>query len=148
MAGPSLRLDRSRDYATVHGDTPVAIFAMQDGLPFGPDEELVTSILTEEQKAIVERRLSKMKPKPKKDAGSDQAEAGGLLDVTGDAINFVSWLKGLQRYPLKNLFEEARRRWSKNFTTVNDLIEFLVFDQQVASLDEVSQEVLSRGDAP
>jgi hypothetical protein len=156
MAGPSLRLDRSRDYATVHGETEVPIHAFQDGLPFGPDGELVESALSDEQKAIVERKLARIRAsKPKvKDAGSEPNPAGppgaGQSNAPGinDAINFESWLRGLERHTPQALFAEARARWSRSFSNLTDLVEFLVYDQKVIAADEVSPDILPRGNEP
>lgn len=138
MSAPVITLDRSREFATVHGEGITHAFE-QDGLPFNHQGRLVMELVTKDKRPLVEKklkRLSKLETSGTK--GVEEADVS-IDDDAGDGsdINFEAWLKDQVKYQQHELFKEARRRFSKTFTNYRDLAEFLVFDENVCSPEDV-----------
>lgn len=133
---PTITLDRSRVFATVHGEGLTHAFE-QDGLPFDHQGRIVMERVPPEKRDVVERklkRLSRIEDSPGK-AASDSNDDGDAAD--GSDMNFEAWLKDEAKYPQHEVFKEAKKRYSKVFTNYRDLAEFLVFDEKVCARDEV-----------
>lgn len=162
----NLKLDRSRDHATVHGEGATHAFE-QDGLPFDHQGELVMDLVRPEQMPFVQkklRRLAKLAgeapaptappPEPPSqgneskidgDAGDDDDDDDKDDNPASD-MNFEAWLKDEVKYQQHEVFKEARRRYNKVFTNYRDLAEFLVFEENVIGPDEVPTKLGPRGD--
>lgn len=143
MTGPKLQLDRSRAFATCHGEGLTHAFE-QDGLPFDHQGDLATSMVkTPAQKALVEkkmRRLVKLQagaPSSDPDLQEPPAPPDDDEGDEGTAMNFEAWLKDEVQYPQHEVFKEARRRFNKVFTNYKALAEFLVYEEQVLGPDDV-----------
>jgi hypothetical protein len=144
LTGPKLKLDRSRPFATCHGEGLTHAFE-QDGLPFDHQGELAMSMVkTPAQKALVEKKMRRL-VKLQAGAPSDDPDLQEPPtppdddDEGGDdtAMNFEAWLKDEVQYPQHEVFKEARRRFNKMFTNYKALAEFLVFEEQVLGPDDV-----------
>lgn len=144
MTGPKLKLDRSRPFATCHGEGLTHAFE-QDGLPFDHQGELAEKqVKTPAQKALVEkkmRRLVKLQAgAPSSDPDLQEPPTPPDDDDEGNEnaeMNFEAWLKDEVQYPQHVVFKEARRRFNKVFTNYKALAEFLVYDEQVLGPDDV-----------
>ncbi|HWW46321.1 MAG TPA: hypothetical protein VNZ94_00580 [Xanthobacteraceae bacterium] len=140
---PTLKLDRSRPYATVHGDGADGVAFYQDDLPFDFHGKLVAAKVPLHLREKVERKLLRL-AKLADTAGDELQNEGGPPDPTedddddpGTDVNFEAWLKDEIKYQPQVLFSEARRRFNKTFSDFGALAEFLVFDEQICGPDEV-----------
>lgn len=135
-----ITLDRSRAFATVHGEGITHAFE-QDGLPFNHHGRLVMELVPKEKRAIVEKkmkRLAKLESnEPKETVETDVAADDDAGDGDGSDINFEAWLKDEVKYQQHELFKEARKRFSKTFMNYRDLAEFLVFEENVCGPEDV-----------
>jgi hypothetical protein len=143
MASPTLKLDRSRTFATCHGENLTHAFE-QDGLPFNFQGELVARLITPEQKALVDKKLKRLAKLAGKAPGDEPAAPGDAAtsDEVSDAdasteMNFEQWLKDEVRYEPHAVFKEAKRRYSKNFSNYRDLAEFLVAEENICGPEDV-----------
>lgn len=143
MTGPKLKLDRSRYFATCHGEGMSHAFE-QDGLPFDHQGDLVLKqVKTDAQKALVEkklRRLAKLQAGAPKDDPDPETAPGPDEEDDAEAnseMNFEAWLKDEVQYPQHEVFKEAKKRFSKVFTNYKSLAEFLVFEEQILGPDDV-----------
>lgn len=137
-----IKLDRSRDFATVHGEGMTHAFE-QDGLPFDHHGSLVEALVPPDKQAMVEKKLRRLAKKV--DKGTDQPTSSDGDEAQGSDINFELWLKDEARYQPHELYNEARRRFSKNFSNLTDLAEFLVFDENVCPPEDVPTKLGQRG---
>lgn len=150
-------LDRTRKHASVHGEAEHGLAYKQDGLPFNAQGELIEVLVnTPEQKATLERKLKKLKhkrpaaPEPAKApaAAAPADEDDDEDDVSGDDdINFDAWARGIERYEWIVLQRAAKKRFSKVFTSKEQLIEFLVFDAKIIALADVADALRPKADA-
>lgn len=160
MTAPSIRLDRSRPVAEVHGEVEHGLTFIQDGLPFSNQGELIEALLTtDEQRETVEKKLRRLKklaeaqqepqPQSTSTAGNDDDEddeEGGDDDTeTSNDYNFEAWLRDEVRYIPGKLFKAARERFNRQFSTFADLAEFLVHDQKLMPAEQVPTK-LKRAD--
>lgn len=148
-------LDRTRKHASVHGEAEHGLAYKQDGLPFNAQGELIEALVnTPEQKATLERKLKKLKhkrPAVSEPAKEPTAAASGEAD-DDDApddydINFDAWARGIERYEWIVLQRAAKKRFSKVFTSKEQLIEFLVFDAKIIALADVADALRPKADA-
>jgi hypothetical protein len=161
-----LRLDRSKKYATVHGDRnlddPHACVAyMQDGLPYDAEGVLVPDNgATEARDVVIDNARVRFFPlytdemRAKRDRKIERIEQGlpkeevTELDATDDQeeasedVNLESWLRGEVRYPPFMIFAACKRRYSKSYSKFRDVIEDLVFDQKIVPEDQLSPDLL------
>lgn len=140
-------LDRTRKHASVHGEVEHGLAYKQDGLPFNAQGEIIEAlVVTPDQKATLERKLKKLKGKrqappeqPAATAPETDNDADDDEDKTSDDdVNFDAWARGIERYEWLTLQKVARKRFSKTFTSKEQLIEFLVFEEKVIALDDVT----------
>ena len=134
---PVIKLDRSRDFATVHGEGMTHAFE-QDGIPFDHQGVLVAGLVPDHKKDLVERKLKRLaRLEEPMGPTDDESDEGGDAVADGSDMNFEAWLKDEVRYPQHEVFKEAKKRFSKVFTNYRDLAEFLVFDENICSRDQV-----------
>lgn len=151
MAEPKLMLDRSRAFASVHGEGVFHAFE-QDGLPFDNQGELIKRLVTEpDKKAVVEKKLKRLAklaagaPVEEPKEPKDEAEEDDVVDL-GKDINFEAWLKDEVKYEQHLLFKEAKRRFSKVFSNYAQLAEFLVYEENVVGPSEVPTKLPKKQD--
>jgi hypothetical protein len=149
LTDPKLMLDRSRAYATVHGEGVIHAFE-QDGLPFNQQGELVEKLVkTKEHKALVEKKLKRLAKltagaPPEPVVEDDKPETEDDDSDLGKDINFEAWLKDEVQYEPNLLFKEAKRRFNKHFSAFDQLAEYLVYDEQVVGPSEVPTKLRPR----
>lgn len=146
MADPKLMIDRSRPYASVHGENALHAFE-QDGLPFNQMGELVAKLVTtKDQKALVEKKLKRqaklaagapVEPAEGENAKAEQADDDDDTADIGKEINLEAWLKDEVQYEPNLMFKEAKKRYGKHFTTYQQLAEYLVYEENVCGPSEV-----------
>ncbi|WP_213287591.1 hypothetical protein [Bradyrhizobium sp. sGM-13] len=144
MSAPTVKLDRSRAYATVHGEG-ITHFFEQDGLPFDHQGNLVDKLVSKDKRPLVEKKLKRLAKLAGNAPAEEPVEAGS--DTTtddddddanaGSEINFEGWLKDKVRYEQHAIFKEAKKRYSKVFSNYRDLAEFLVFEENVCGPEDV-----------
>lgn len=131
---PTLRLDRSRDFSTVHGermvgDSHVRVFFYQDGLPFDAGGSLVLDIIEDAGlRAKAERKL-KEAAKVSATAEAESVDAVvGKEDGTADKgdVNLESWARGEVKYQWYLVSEAIVRRFARRVTNTADAINLLV----------------------
>ncbi|MCA1458097.1 hypothetical protein I6F35_33730 [Bradyrhizobium sp. BRP22] len=144
MSPPRLKLDRSRDHATVHGEGAPYAFE-QDGLPFDHHGYLAEKFVPANKKALVDKKLKKLaKLAEGEPVDEDKPDLTADVDDDDDAdadasleINLEAWLKDEVKYEPHLVFKEAKRRYNKVFSNYRDLAEFLVFDEQICGPEDV-----------
>lgn len=150
---PKVRMDRSRAYATVHGergpaDRYAAVQFIQDGLPFdaqgfciidhpdiqkpGPEGDKLRATLERKLKKAAALK-AKERPRPTAPAeGDDDDEATASADEDeGDddelePINLEAWLRGEQDVEWQEVTQEVARRYKKRIAKIEDAVDFLV----------------------
>ena len=162
MSAPQVRMDKSRDYATVHGerlqgDRDVDVHFTQDGLPFNSRGILLSEhpmLTAETPEAIklrrkVERKLKKLaeaKPVARAsdapaDDDADEDEDRPERDEDADEddeddrpepANLESWAKGEVEVPWQEVTQAIARRYSKRVANKRDALELLIEERVVA----------------
>lgn len=158
---PMRRLDRSRSagqyfppipHETVPGAT--AHFE-QDGMKFDHDGVLIEAFLTPEQKKKLDAKAAQAAaPAPKTGEPAAKTEPQTRLEKRqanpdkdkqpgGDQLNLVAWLMGEERYQEFRVKKVVRDRYSRQFGSINDLVEFLVTDQHLVQPEQLAPEFKS-----
>lgn len=150
-----IRLDKSRDYATVHGerrpnDPHHEVHFYQFGLPFSAHGELIvdhTEIAEDPRKQAAVEKLMKKAIKVKKEAPGDEVDKllgdGGGDDGDEDnepTLNLSMWARGEQKWPWQQVSDAIAARFSKRVTDKKGAVEILV-EERVVSLGELSVEL-------
>lgn len=162
MSAPQVRMDRSRDFATTHGerlpgDRDVDVHFTQDGLPFNSRGILLIEhpILTAETpeaaklRRKVERRLEKLaKAKPIARASDTDAPADDDEDEDRDEaerddededdegpepVNLEAWAKGEQEVQWNEVTQAIAQRYHKRVSNKKDALELLIEERVVSS---------------
>lgn len=146
----AIKLDKSRDYATVHGEHELPVAFVQDGLHFNHHGDLIEAMVTTDaHRALVAkkmRRIEKLAAQSADKPPSDQPPAPPADDDdddldddkdAGDGVNLEQWLRDEVRYPPATIFKTMRERYSKQCSTFKEVAEFLVYDEQIVGPDEV-----------
>jgi hypothetical protein len=138
-----VRMDRSRDYSTIHGERPAGdryanVHFFQDKMPFDsrgvllPDHPDVLE--NEELKKKVERLLknaAKAKIAAPGDADADSnGEEGEKIPV-----NLEAWARGESDWPWLEVTQAIARRYSRRVMNRRDALELLVSEKAVAAAD-------------
>ena len=155
MVAPRLRMDRSKDFSTIHGErTPgdphARVHFFQDGLPFDSQGFYLDGFLDDSSdpegklRALVERRLRKLEGQPlPADADAEAldeqvAKAGAKGGAGQDDVNLEAWARGEAQY----IFGEVRAAIKKRFgQVVKDqkvAIELLALDEKVVPEDQIA----------
>lgn len=140
-----LVLDRTRKHASVHGEVENGLAYKQDGLPFDAQGNLIEALVnTPDLRAIVERKLKRVKkqvaPATPAEAGAQQEDDDDPADKNkagDDDVNFDAWARGMVRYEWTLLQRVARKRFSRSFSSKENIIEFLIEDAKLIHLDDV-----------
>lgn len=90
--------------------------------------------------ALKKKRLldAKTRKQPADDEGptlDDEDQPDGESD--GDDVNFPSWLRGEARYTPQVLRAAAKKRFSKNYAQIGELVTDLVLDEKIVPENEV-----------
>jgi len=160
----TIRVDRSRDHATIHGergpdDPHRTAFFLQDGLYFDAGGALIPELVPPELKAKVEKKLCKLNggkmpdetpqaaPAGENDPASSVDDAGKGNEADGDDddkssddINLEAWLTGSANYQWFAISKAIRERFKKNVSKAEDAVVFLVGDQKIVGLDQVADK--------
>ena len=164
MGEPKVRMDRSKAFATVHGerdaDSKYAnVHFIQDGLPFDASGFLILdhedfepnsenpSEKALKLRALAERKLKKAsKGRPvvdpeDADAPSDDADQGQDEgdDAEDDGVNLEAWLRGEQDVQWHILTQEIARRYKRRVSNQADAVLFLV-EQGVVPPGEIAKK--------
>jgi hypothetical protein len=137
-----VRLDRSRDYSTVHGDRLVGdphynVHFYQHGLPYGPDERLLfdhAEVQGDPKKKALAEKLIK---RAAKKGPSTLADSGG--PTTEGPVNLVAWAMGEQDVVWQDVTNAIARRFSVRVANKTDALELLMSEHVVAK-DQLSDE--------
>lgn len=147
-----VRLDKSRDYSTVHGerrpgDPHHAVHFYQYGLPFDAHGILLVDhpeIADDPKKAAAVEKLMKRAAKVKVEAPGDAALDAIINgeDEGGDdkpELNLEMWARGEQRWPWNQVSDVICARFSKRVTDKKGAIEVLL-EERVVTLGALSAE--------
>lgn len=148
-----VRMDKSRDYATVHGertagDPHATVHFTQNGLPFNAQGVLIPDHpdfepespkpsaraikLREQAEKLMARAIKSARPKVEGDADEVDNDGDGADD--GPA-NLETWAKGLTRVPWNEVTQAIANRFSKRVSNKRDAIDLLVQERVVARGD-------------
>ena len=156
MSAPRLRMDRSKDFSTIHGertpDDPHArVHFYQDGLPFDSQGYYLTGFLDDSSdpdgrlRALVERRLRKLEGQTlPADADAEALDAeiakagakGGAGQ--GDDVNLESWARGEAQYIFGEVRTAIRKRFGQVVKDQKGAIELLAIDEKVVPEDQLA----------
>lgn len=154
---PLLRLDRSRDFSTVHGERPASdphagIHFYQDGLPFDSHEIYVDGHLNDTSdkdgklRAMVERKLRKLQGQ--QTAADAEAElAAGDTPLAGekkpdsdtDDLNLVAWARGDAQYLFGHVREAIKKRYSQVVKDTRGALDCLLDEKAITEKDLAPQ---------
>lgn len=157
MKTPKLRLDRGRDFSSVHGerapgDRHATVHFYQDLLPFDAQGFLLMDHpdVTENPKlvALVERKLKKLeKTKPVAAEDDTDALSDDDNDVDGDddedddvqePVNLEMWARGEAEYPWQEISNAIAIRFKRRVPSKQAAIEFLI-EERVVSIGALSK---------
>lgn len=143
---PVVRLDRSREFSTVHGERapgdPLAgVCFYQEGLPFDSSGILLPHAIDKEDKrlrALVEKKVARatkaMQPRAEGEA-ADEEDADGE-DTSG--VNLESWLRGEAEYAWFAVSAAIAKAYGRKGMKMADAVAFLVDEKRLIPFDQVA----------
>lgn len=151
---PVIRMDRSRDFGTVHGDRPhgdahykVAFY--QDGLPYDPQGLLMLDhpdiVGSEEKQAKVMRLIERSKKLLEKARGErDEDDEDEDEDEDGDGedktpIDLKSWARGEQKLQWQLVTNAIAQRFAVRVSDKRGALELLIVER-VVTRGQLSRE--------
>lgn len=159
MTSPQVRMDKSREHSTIHGErTPddphAGVHFYQDGLPFDAQGILCAdhrdlqgdSKQAVKLREIVERKMKKASKSQKIVDGEapaapadddDEPEAPEADD--NEPVNLEAWARGEQKVAWNDVSQAIARRFKRRVTGKLDAIEFLI-EQKVIAKGALSAE--------
>ena len=148
MADPKVRMDRSRDFSSIHGerspsDRHAMVHFYQDRLPFDAQGFLIPDhpdvLENSELKKLVEGKLKKA-AKAKPEAGDLDAPSDDK-DGADDAgpVNLSAWARGEGKWPWQEVSNAIGKRFNRRVPNKQAAIEFLV-DEKVVGLADLAPE--------
>ncbi len=150
-------LDRSRAYATVHGEeTKGQAFAQRalgiEGWPYDHNGDLMADLLNDKQKAKLEQKRSEAAaraeeaksaaPQPEEDDETEdriERKKDNPGDDPNEEVNLVQWLRGAVRYKPFEIQEAIKTRYGANKPSTKEAARYLVEEKKLVSWDEVAQ---------
>lgn len=145
-----VRLDKSRDHATVHGerspgDPHHAVHFYQYGLPFNAHGILIDDhpeIEADPRKKAAMEKLMKKAAKVKQEAPGD--DALDLLDGDEDSddkpeLNLEMWARGEQKWRWQEVSDAIAARFSKRVSDKKGAIEVLL-EERIIPIGALSAE--------
>ena len=160
MSSPQVRMDKSREYSTVHGERPpddphAGIHFYQDGLPFDAHGILVAdhpelqgdSKQATKLRELVERKMKKAskvaaveEKSPNALADDDEPEDDQEPEVDEtEPVNLEAWARGEQKVIWNEVSQAIARRFSRRVGGKKDALEFLI-EEKVVMLSNLSVE--------
>lgn len=155
---PMVRMDRSRDFATVTGErTPDsvhhALHFIQNGLPFDSEGILIPdhvffepekgnkpskqgAILRERADKLIQRAAKAARPRVEGEPPPEGEEDG---DGDKGPANLEAWARGEARVPWQEVSQAIARRFSRRVSSRRDAIDLLLVERVVAKA-ELSEE--------
>jgi hypothetical protein len=158
-----VRMDRSRDHATVHGDrlpadVHVNVHFYQNGLPFNAAGILIADHPDIEADPKLQARVARLLEKaakaraaaPGNDADDPDDEdrdeddrldgdEGEGTDNDPEPVNLEAWARGEQEVPWQQVSDAIARRFSRRITGKRDALELLI-ENHVLSIGAVSKK--------
>jgi hypothetical protein len=148
-----IRLDKSRDYSTIHGDRRpgdphYAVYFYQFGLPFDAHGVLLADhpeIKADPRKQAAVEKLMKKAVKVKKEAPGDAVDAllnEGDNEDSDDtpSLNLEMWARGEQKWRWQEVSDAIAARFSKRVTDKKGAVEVLL-EEKVVPLGALSREL-------
>lgn len=152
-----VRMDKSRDYATCHGErtsgnSHAAVHFYQNELPFDaqgilifdhpdfePESEKPSAKairLRERVEKLMAKAIKSARPKAEGNSSEVEDDDSGTSD--GPA-NLEMWARGEVRVPWNEVTQAIAKRFSRRVSNKHDAIELLV-QERVVSMGELSDE--------
>lgn len=150
---PIERLDTSRPYGFVSGETGLNIAFEQDGWPYDAHGDLIEAGLHGVQLQVLaekrQRAAAKLAAQQAKagavaadeddeDKDADPTQAQTTVGNGEDDINLIMWLKGEARYKPHEIQAALKKRYGVNKPRPRDAALYLVEEQRLAAWDEVT----------
>ena len=143
-----MRLDRSRYFATEHGQFEDAARYWQDGLAFDADGKLVKTRLTPKppRRLAAAGAVASPPAAPVESAAPEAAAAAEAVAAPepakpNDEVDLERWLKGEVRYVSTQVFAAIRRRYGKTVTTFDESAAFLVGEVKLVPPADVDERL-------
>ena len=148
QTAPYVRMDRSRDYSTVHGerlagDRHADVHFFQEGLPFDSRGHLIADhpdVLGDETLKKKAEKLLKnaAKAKSKAPGDADADDNGGDRDEAVP-VNLETWARGEVEWPWLEISQAIAKRFSKRISNKRDALELLIAEHVVSPSDLSAQ---------
>lgn len=156
---PLVRMDRSRDFATCHGErTPdsehATLHFIQSGLPFDSEGVLITDhaffepdkqnpskralMLRERAEKLIQTAAKQSRPRVEGEPETADETADEANGSRGSA-NLESWARGEARVPWQEVTQAIARRFSVRVANKQGAIELLL-KERVVNMAELSDE--------
>jgi hypothetical protein len=151
---PVIRMDKSRDFSTVHGDILPGdpdehLRFVQDGLPFDSHGKLLINHHTIEKEERLQKKVEKLllqamkrqaanpgdaDPEDRDEIEEDFDETFAEDDDDGVApINLVDWAAGTAQYPWQDITNAIASRYAKRVMNKKGAIELLIEERVVSA---------------
>lgn len=143
MADVKVRMDKSRDFSTVHGervpgDRYREVHFFQDRLPFDSRGFLISDHpdVTEDPELakLVAQKLKKA-AKSKAEAPGDEPDAPSDKDEGDEQVNLSAWARGEGQWPWQEISNAIGKRFNRRVANKQAAIEFLVDEKVIAVAD-------------
>lgn len=156
---PTLRLDRSRPYSECHGertgdDPHKDVHYFQDSLPFDasyvlvPDDGKTEGWLTKHVDGTGVVQTIARQPLYNAEMRRTLARRIARLERQGTVVNdaaevdFLAYLTGESKYGQQALFDAAATRFHRKFSRLTDLVDYLIYEEQVCTEQQAAADVL------
>jgi hypothetical protein len=143
-------LDRSRYFATEHGEFEDAARYWQDGLAFDADGKLVKARLTPKPPRRLDAEGAVASPPAAPDdsaaAAPEAAAPAAPESPPHGEVDLERWLKGAARYVPTKVFAAVKRRYARRVTTFAEAVDFLVGEVKLVPRADVAPQLRPKGD--
>ena len=148
---PIVRLDKSRDFATVHGDRPpgdphLNVGFYQNGLPYNYEEKLIADhpeVERDPKKKELAEKLLKRAAKQAKNKVATAENSGDPLNLNDPKapVNLSAWARGEQDVVWQEVTNAIARRFAVRVGNKRDALELLL-EEKIVAKNDLSDEHL------
>lgn len=153
---PVVRMDKSSDYATVHGERApgsvhAAVHFYQNNLPFDAQGFLIHDhddfelkspkpskhalMIRERAEKLMARAAKRSKPKVEGEEAIADGDGEEQNEDDKGPANLEAWARGEARVPWNEVTQAIARRFSKRVSNKRDAIELMLVERIVAKGD-------------
>lgn len=143
----TVELDKSRAHSEVHGEHPLNVGFIQDGLPFDKGARLIDKLFGkpgfEKAKAIFERKIKALEHAfietldldETSDTNNKVGPTEAIVEDPDADVNLRMWAMGKARYMPMVIYRVIRTRYGRHVSTLAEAKAYLVEIKVVAQVE-------------